>query len=111
VTKWAATSMNGAVFKQVQSKVFWTLFGYIGGANSDSKFRKLLQIRIIILLFLGLKIRMTSPVITKFPTRSCSFCNNTYTMMFFMSPSKPSPAPTGDEVSLVDLQEMQVYVK
>jgi len=93
--KWAATVVASSRYEKAVATGFWRLFKYISGANEDSK-----------------KIPMTAPVITRVVPAQGPFCEDSFTISFFVpfDFQDDTPAPTDETVFLQTLPAFDAYV-
>jgi len=91
---WVKTSMTGNDnFEDARYTMFMRLFGYINGDNDAHK-----------------KIDMTVPVLFGMVPKPDDKYEANFNMSFFLTMAD-APAPTHQEVQLVDLPEVTVYVR
>jgi len=95
-TKWVATNDTQFLKEQSNSQMFFKLFAYISGANSQ-----------------GVKIDMTAPVLTKVIHGQGPNCRSTFVQHFMLTHklwAAPIP-PTDASVYIVDIPQMDVFVR
>jgi len=97
--KWASASSDEKIldYKEASRENFMKLFRYINGSNAQQQ-----------------KVKMTAPVLTHIPVTQGPFCAPNFTMHFFMpykfQDKPPTPLEDKDDVKIVELPEMTVYV-
>lgn len=93
--KWASTVVTSTSYEKAVATGFWRLFKYISGANEESK-----------------KIPMTAPVITRVQPSQGPFCEDNFTISFFVpfDFQADTPAPSDETVFLQELPATDVYV-
>jgi len=94
--KWVKTQMNNMSKDKASSAMFWKLFQYISGSNSNET-----------------KIPMTSPVTTLIEPGAGPNCESTFTMAFYLSPSfqEDTPQPTESTVTIEERPEFKVLAR
>eukprot|EP00879_Flechtneria_rotunda_P000469 GHRR01000570.1.p1 GENE.GHRR01000570.1~~GHRR01000570.1.p1 ORF type:complete len:236 (+),score=52.48 GHRR01000570.1:86-793(+) len=94
--KWASTVVAGAKYDKAVAKGFWRLFKYISGNNEESA-----------------KVEMTAPVTVRVIPAQGPFCEDNFTISFFVPfafQSNP-PKPSQEEVFIQHLPAQEVYVR
>lgn len=93
--KWASTVVASKQYEKAVATGFWRLFKYISGANAE-----------------GRKVPMTAPVITRVTPAQGPFCEDNFTISFFVpfDFQAAPPAPTDEMVEIISLPPMDVYV-
>lgn len=96
--KWAAARQQGLDYSDASRANFGKLFAYIQGANEQKT-----------------KIAMTAPVLTHLTVTQGPFCAADFTMHFFVpytfQSNPPKPNNDTNQVHIVELPEMDVYVR
>ncbi|CAI9744217.1 Hypothetical predicted protein [Octopus vulgaris] len=92
-TKWVATTKEIPQITHSNSSMFFSLFKYIRGKNSENK-----------------AINMTVPVTTKIDKESGDTGPCKMTMRFFLETDQ-NPKPTADDVFLAEEEPFKVYVR
>jgi len=94
-SKWVATNTTGFSEEATSTSMFYKLFAYISGSNSQ-----------------GVKIDMTAPVITKITHGATLNDKSTFIEHFFLSKSQwANPImPTDPHVFITDIPQIDIFV-
>eukprot|EP00882_Tetradesmus_deserticola_P006489 GHRQ01006828.1.p1 GENE.GHRQ01006828.1~~GHRQ01006828.1.p1 ORF type:complete len:232 (+),score=99.18 GHRQ01006828.1:32-727(+) len=93
--KWASTVVTGVKYDKAVATGFWRLFKYISGNNEQEQ-----------------KVEMTAPVTVRVTPSQGPFCEDNFTISFFVPfdfQSKP-PQPSAEEVYIESRPALEVYV-
>lgn len=96
-SNWIRTQYSSAVFDEdLNMRAYRRLITYLGNLQRN-----------------GSPIQMTVPVLTTVEPRTCSVCNITFTMHFFVPSDlvETAPATNAPLLELVEMPEMEVYVR
>jgi hypothetical protein len=94
--KWASTVVTGVKYEKAVATGFWRLFKYISGNNEQQQ-----------------KVEMTAPVTVKVTPAQGPFCEDNFTISFFVpfAFQDNPPKPFQEEVFIQEFPAMDVYVR
>jgi len=94
--KWASTVVTGVKYDKAVATAFWRLFKYISGNNEQQQ-----------------KVEMTAPVTVRVTPSQGPFCEDNFTVSFFIpfAVQAAPPTPSDEAVFIEERPVLEVFVK